>query len=312
MKNLKQMMLILISVMFLLMSSNVIHACQPPCAPEPNPVITFFENLRITKKLKRLSEKPYRPDFIQTLGTRGTPTINVNYTFDGCLWSYEYSILSNLAPPDEIFDFRIFTSAEVSNISAPLGWDSNVYNNYIHWFSTDPSYDVSHGGTLSGFSFKSAIGPGTVTWGLLDWNPTSGPPIYTGMKSMGDVTGPFGPYVPVPIFRMADYQWGDPIPGYIFYGSFFEGWMYALIENIGNADAFNVIATVSACPENAEIIDGEVTIGDVPVGNLVWSSDTFTIQTDLFEPGDPEEVIFWRIEYDDINGVHHVKEDIPQ
>jgi PKD repeat protein len=115
------------------------------------------------------------------------------------------------------------------------------------------------------------------------------------------------------VLKCVEYSWGDPAPGYSFADwPIFEGWMHVRIENPCPEDVFNVTATLSYWPENNEIVDGEVTIGDIPGGSSAWSQDTFRIRTDMANPVDPNEGVVWRIEYDDEDGVHHVIEGVPE
>jgi hypothetical protein len=112
--------------------------------------------------------------------------------------------------------------------------------------------------------------------------------------------------------RTIKYRYGDPPPGFQFLGHLFESWMEVLVENLGKGDAFNVKATITDQPASFTIIDGEVTVGDIPAGSSAWSTDTFKLQVDLNIPTDPNEGIVWRIEYHDRQGNHHVIEDVPQ
>lgn len=113
--------------------------------------------------------------------------------------------------------------------------------------------------------------------------------------------------------RAVEYRWGDPAPGYSLADwPIFEGWMNVRMENIGDGDAFNVVATISSWPANNVIVDGDVTVGNIPAGGSAWSSDTFRIRTDTANPVDPNEGIFWRVEYDDSMGLHHVIENVPE
>jgi len=113
-----------------------------------------------------------------------------------------------------------------------------------------------------------------------------------------------------------EYRWGDPAPGYryVMEQSLFVGWMEVRIENRGAEDAFNVTATVSDWPENTWVppSDRSVEVGDIPAGASEWSTDTFVTVVDMEHPVDPCEGIFWQIEYDDADGVHHVIEGLPE
>jgi hypothetical protein len=82
--------------------------------------------------------------------------------------------------------------------------------------------------------------------------------------------------------------------------------MEVRLDNRGPGDAFNVVATIECLPANAESSDPEVFFGDVPAGGSVWSVDSFSLDTDVSNPQDPNEGICWTIEYDDADGIHHV------
>lgn len=110
-----------------------------------------------------------------------------------------------------------------------------------------------------------------------------------------------------------EYRWGDPPPGFSFADwPVFEGWMNVRIENRGAGDAFNVTAEVMSWPANTTVPDPDVTVGDIPAGGSAWSKDTFTVRVDMANPVAPCEGVFWRIEYDDAEGVPHVVENVPQ
>ena len=110
-----------------------------------------------------------------------------------------------------------------------------------------------------------------------------------------------------------EYGWGEPAPGYSLANwPIFEGWMDVRIENRGAGDAFNVTGEVMSWPINTTVPDTDVTVGDIPAGGSAWSVDTFTTHVDMANPLDPCEEVFWRIEYDDAAGVHHVVENVPE
>jgi len=116
-----------------------------------------------------------------------------------------------------------------------------------------------------------------------------------------------------PDLRTVEYKWGEPAPGYGFEDwPIFESWMNVRIENVGEGDAFNVTATLSSWSANVEIVDGESTGGDISAGTSAWSFDTFRLRTDMTIPVDPDEGVFWNIEYDDSAGVHHLIGDVPE
>jgi hypothetical protein len=109
------------------------------------------------------------------------------------------------------------------------------------------------------------------------------------------------------VLSAVEYSWGDPAPGYSMANwPIFESWMNVKVENTGAVNVENVTATVLATPENCEIVDGDATVGNVTAGGSAWSSDTFTVQVDMSIPGDPDEGIFWKVEYD-ADGEHFVE-----
>lgn len=113
--------------------------------------------------------------------------------------------------------------------------------------------------------------------------------------------------------RVVEYRWGPPAPGYSFAEwPIFEGWTEVRIQNRGDGDAFNVIAEVMSWPPNTSVPDSQVTVGTILAGGSTWSTDTFSTRVDMANPGDPCEEVFWRIEYDDGAGVHHVIENVPE
>ena len=131
-----------------------------------------------------------------------------------------------------------------------------------------------------------------------------------------DEESPLWPCWRFSIRRLGQDEWnliGRSDEGYSFANwPVFESWMEVRIENRGEGDAFNVTANITSAPANVTIVDGEVAVGDIPAGSLDWSSDTFTLEVDMSNPQDPCEGIFWRIEYDDAFGVHHIIENVPE
>ncbi len=114
--------------------------------------------------------------------------------------------------------------------------------------------------------------------------------------------------------QAVEYAWGAPEPGFMWdpFPDVFEGWLNVRIANTGAGDAFNVTTSISSQPINTNPVDPNVIIGDIPSGGSAWSVDTFTTRVDLTNPVDPCEGVFWRIGYDDANGVHHVIENVPE
>jgi hypothetical protein len=109
-----------------------------------------------------------------------------------------------------------------------------------------------------------------------------------------------------------EYRWGDPAPGYSFANwPMFESWTEVCFVNNGPGDAFNVTATITCVPVNVTVVDGVVSLGNIPAGSSAWSTgDTFTLKVDMGNPQDPDKGICWRVEYDDALGVHHVIENV--
>ncbi len=119
--------------------------------------------------------------------------------------------------------------------------------------------------------------------------------------------------IPQPNLWAVQYRWGDPAPGYSFANwPIFESWMNVRIENLGTGEAFNVTGSMSSCPSNTTIVEPDVTVGNIPAGGSAWSVDTFTTEVDMANQVAPCEECFWRIDYDDAAGVHHVVENVPE
>ena len=106
-------------------------------------------------------------------------------------------------------------------------------------------------------------------------------------------------------YHTPGYEW-DPFP------ALFRSWTDVHFVNSGPDDAFNVAATISYAPVNVNIVDGSVTMGDIPAGSSAWSSDFFNLEVDMTNPQDPNEGIKWTVEYDDAAGIHHVVEGVPE
>ena len=172
-------------------------------------------------------------------------------------------------------------------------------------------------------------GPSTLSLdtGLLDVSPVSPGTHELSLKAEGQVGGCNGGRLiswggklivytssQLADLRAIEYCYGDPSPGYQWLENtfIFESWLHVLIENMGDGHAYNVTATVVDQPANVTVVDGDVTIGDISSGDSAWSVDTFKLQVDMSNPQDPNEGIFWRIEYDDSEGVHHIIDNVPQ
>ena len=105
------------------------------------------------------------------------------------------------------------------------------------------------------------------------------------------------------VYHTPGYEW-DPYP------DLFRAWNDVHFVNNGTIDAFNVTATITCAPVNMNIVDGTVTLGDIPAGSSAWSKDFFELEVDMTNPQDPNKGICWRVEYDDAYGNHHVIEDV--
>jgi hypothetical protein len=103
----------------------------------------------------------------------------------------------------------------------------------------------------------------------------------------------------------APFEW-DPFP------MVFRSWNEVMFVNNGPDDAFNVTATIICAPPNVTVLDGTVTLGDIPVGGAAWSGDDFSLAVDMTNPQDPSLGIVWMVEYDDPAGFHHVVEGVPK
>ena len=71
----------------------------------------------------------------------------------------------------------------------------------------------------------------------------------------------------------------------------------ASISNIGEKDAKNATATLTSNVSSTVIIHGELTFGDVPAGETVASSDTFTVRIDRSIEFNQDDLI-WDIQAD--------------
>jgi hypothetical protein len=119
--------------------------------------------------------------------------------------------------------------------------------------------------------------------------------------------------IPQPELCPDEYRWSIyHMPNFEWDGNLFRSWIDVRFVNSGSGDAFNVTATITYAPANVTIVDGDVTLGDIPAGDGAWSEDFFELEIDTTNPQDPDEGILWQVEYDDAAGVHHVIEDLPE
>ena len=92
----------------------------------------------------------------------------------------------------------------------------------------------------------------------------------------------------------------------------FMSWQQVRFENKGITDAYNVTATITWVPANTTIADGRVILGNIAAGSSAWSTDDFALVVDMTNPQPPGQGILWRVEYNDVLGVYHVLENVPQ
>jgi hypothetical protein len=90
--------------------------------------------------------------------------------------------------------FSLTVTGDVGTINAPAGWITSTGipapgETLVDWISTDVPFDVPAFGTLSGFSFASDSGPGTVAFSTFDENFS---------EFDGQTTGPVVSTVPEP------------------------------------------------------------------------------------------------------------------
>jgi hypothetical protein len=112
---------------------------------------------------------------------------------DSYLYSYE---LTNPAGESEnVFDVALFFDGDPLDVTSPPGWDSIFGLGFIDWMSLDPATDVLAGQTLTGFSFRSVLGPGTIDVDTLGVNAASGE---IGEPFRSTVAGPVSSSVPEP------------------------------------------------------------------------------------------------------------------
>jgi hypothetical protein len=122
------------------------------------------------------------------------------------------------------------------------------------------------------------------------------------------------PDLPPVELRAVEYRWGEPEPGYMWdpFPDFFKGWLNVRIENMGIGNAFDVTASISSWPIHTTVVDPNVLIGNIPSGGSAWSVDSFTTRVQMDSSIPPCAGVFWRIGYNDANGVHHAIENVPE
>lgn len=90
--------------------------------------------------------------------------------------------------------FSVTVSGDVGTIQAPSGWITSTGipsrgQTLVEWISTDAPFDAQPSGTLSGFSFISALGAGSVDFATFDENFS---------ELDGQTTGPVASTTPEP------------------------------------------------------------------------------------------------------------------
>jgi hypothetical protein len=98
-----------------------------------------------------------------------SPIVTAEVTLNGN-WLYSYQV--NNDSVDSLYDFGVDFAGEYFDITGPDGWvifhgDGSATAtglSFIDWFSPDPSLDLAPGQTLGGFTFQSALGPGSIVY----------------------------------------------------------------------------------------------------------------------------------------------------
>jgi len=102
-------------------------------------------------------------------------TIFVDPTVAGSPGAYTYSYEIENQTSVGLLLFSLTVTGDVGTINAPTGWVTSTGipapgETLVEWISTDVPFDVPALGTLSGFSFTSDSGPGTVAFSTFDEN----------------------------------------------------------------------------------------------------------------------------------------------
>jgi len=78
-------------------------------------------------------------------------------------------------------------------------------------------------------------------------------------------------------------------------------------KNDSPAEVKNVKLTLTGVPASYTIVDNSAVIGDVPAGQEKWSPDnSIIIRQDRRIPVQPNEQFMWTLEFDDLDGTHHI------
>ena len=84
-------------------------------------------------------------------------------------------------------------------------------------------------------------------------------------------------------------------------------------QNDSNDPVFNVKLTLTGTPAAYSVVDGEALLGDVPAKTNTWSNDDdIIIRQDRRIPVQPNEQLLWTVEFDDVDGAHHVITEVTQ
>jgi hypothetical protein len=121
-------------------------------------------------------------------------SILIDSSVSGSPGAYTYSYEIENQTDVGILLFSLIVTGDVGTIDAPTGWLTATDipapgETQVEWISTDVPYDVPALGTLSGFSFTSDSGPGSVAFSTFDENFT---------EFDGQTTGPVASTVPEP------------------------------------------------------------------------------------------------------------------
>ena len=230
---------------------------------------------------------------VLTVGLTSDPTVNVGDTFTVTVFventggSTANGVTATIALPTGLsLDTGETAEKSIGDLS-PGGTGLASWDVVADGAATgDLTYTVTAASTTSGIDPTIASKDVTVLPGVLEANLCPDEYRWSAYHTPG-------------------YEW-DPFP------VLFRSWNDVRFVNSGPGDAFNVIASISYVPANVVIVDGDVTLGDIPAGGSAWSSDFFKLELDMTNPQDPNEGIKWTVEYDDAVGNHHVIVDVPE
>jgi len=113
---------------------------------------------------------------------------------------YSYELLNPSTELENVFDVGLFFEGDPVDVSSPTGWDFIAGLGFINWFSLMPENDVLIGQTLTGFSFRSTVGPGAIQFQTLGADPVTGA---VGQPVSGTTVGPTSVPEPGTLWLMA-------------------------------------------------------------------------------------------------------------